>query len=267
MAGEMFELMARIEANAARAAVEGRDCVRVGPFVATIHPTSDMLWLNHVVPAGGLTDRSFCVEHFEELRRVYQARGRVLRFEFLEGLWPGLGPALEQWGMELQGRMPFMICRRGELKVVAAPGVEVQWLTAGDDDALLAEFARTGKRSFGDDAAVIEPHEVAELRAKLAGERYRCTIGRIDGQMVGVGTMVVLGEELAGVGTLPEYRRRGVAATVSSVLVADHFRRGGELVWLSAGDTAAHDAYAKIGFGDAGVQLNYMDRSVHGYTP
>jgi ribosomal protein S18 acetylase RimI-like enzyme len=264
VAGDLQGLMERIEANAARAASDGRECVRVGPFVATFHPTSEMIWLNHVVPATGLTVRSFTVEHFEELRRLYREHGRVLRFEFLEALWPELGPALGRWGMDLQGRMPFMLCRRGELRAVSAPGVEVRWLSAEDDDAALSEFAMTGKRSFGDQAAAVEPQEVAELRAKLAGERYRCAVGRIGGCAAGVGTMLVLGDELAGVGTLPEYRRRGVAATVSSVLVADHFRRGAEFVWLSAGDNVAHDAYAKIGFADAGVQLNYMDRSEAG---
>jgi len=259
---DLTELARRIEANAARAAANGRESLRVGPFLATFHPTSDMIWLNHVVPAAPLAERSFMVEHFEELRRLYRQHGRILRFEFLEALWPGLGPALERWGMELQGRMPFMMCRRGELQAANAPGVEVRWVSASDDDALLAEFALTGKRNFGDTTSQVEPHEVPELRAKLAGDRFRCAAGWIGGRMAGVGTMVVLGEELAGVGTLPEFRRRGVAVTVSSALLADHFRRGGELAWLSAGDQVARDVYATIGFADAGVQLNYIDRSV-----
>lgn len=260
MTADLRALMARIESNTARAAAAGRESVRVGPFVATFHPASELIWLNHVVPAAELSERSFTVEQFEELRRHYQQRGRRLRFEFLEDLWPELGPALEQWGMELQGRMPFMICARGALRMIVAPAIELCPVAAADTDATLAEFLRTGKRSFGDDATQIDANEINELRRGLTESRYRCLAGRIDGQMAGVGTMVVLSDELVGVGTLPEYRRRGVAATISSALVADHFARGAELVWLSAGDAAAHDVYAKIGFADAGVQLNYMDR-------
>jgi len=260
VAVDLTHLMKRIEENAARAAADGRESVLVGPFLATFHPTSDMVWLNHVVPAVAPADRAFTVEHFDGLRRLYREHGRILRFEFLEALWPTLGPALESWGMELQGRMPFMLCGPGDLKSVQAPGVEVQALSERDGDDLLAEFTATAKRSFDVEGGRVEPHEIVEFREALASGRFRSMIGRVDGRMAGVGTMVVRSDELAGVGTLPEFRRRGVAATVNSALVADHFRRGGELAWLSAGNEAAHGVYRKIGFHDAGVQLNYIDR-------
>ena len=75
---------------------------------------------------------------------------------------------------------------------------------------------------------------------------------------VGVGT--TLGSELAelqGVTTLPDARRRGVAAAVSSALVDAVFAQGGNAVWLSVEDAAARACYAKLGFRTIGERLNY----------
>jgi hypothetical protein len=46
---------------------------------------------------------------------------------------------------------------------------------------------------------------------------------------------------------------------VSSALLVEHFAAGGDWAWLSAADEAARALYAKVGFQDAGVQLNYID--------
>lgn len=75
---------------------------------------------------------------------------------------------------------------------------------------------------------------------------------------MGVGTTLGSGlSELQGVTTLPDARRRGVAATLSSALVANVFAQGSEAVWLSAEDAAARACYAKIGFRTIGSRLNY----------
>ncbi len=77
-------------------------------------------------------------------------------------------------------------------------------------------------------------------------------------QAAGVGT--TLGAdliELQGVTTRAEFRRRGVAASLSSALVAAHFAHGGRAVWLSAEEDAARDCYTKIGFRTVGSRLNY----------
>jgi ribosomal protein S18 acetylase RimI-like enzyme len=68
--------------------------------------------------------------------------------------------------------------------------------------------------------------------------------------------------ELVGVATLPALRRRGVAATLCSVLIKDHFEGGGDLVWLSAGDAIAQATYERIGFRNVDFRLNYIDAPV-----
>ncbi|MGW1198009.1 GNAT family N-acetyltransferase [Streptomyces sp. NPDC002536] len=55
--------------------------------------------------------------------------------------------------------------------------------------------------------------------------------------------------EVAGIGTLPTERRRGLALAVTAALVADARQRlGVETVFLSAGDDAVARVYARAGF-------------------
>lgn len=54
--------------------------------------------------------------------------------------------------------------------------------------------------------------------------------------------------EVVGVATLPAYRRRGLAAALTSALVQDALERGVELVCLSAGDGDVARVYERVGF-------------------
>jgi predicted GNAT family acetyltransferase len=50
------------------------------------------------------------------------------------------------------------------------------------------------------------------------------------------------------VATLPAFRRRGIAAALTSELVRDAFERGAEVVFLSAGDVSIARVYERAGF-------------------
>ncbi|MFF3409089.1 GNAT family N-acetyltransferase [Streptomyces sp. NPDC002742] len=54
--------------------------------------------------------------------------------------------------------------------------------------------------------------------------------------------------EVAGVGTLPAARRRGLALAVTAALVADARTRGVDTVFLSAGDDDVARIYGRLGF-------------------
>jgi predicted GNAT family acetyltransferase len=60
--------------------------------------------------------------------------------------------------------------------------------------------------------------------------------------------------EIAGIGTLARFRRRGAGSAVSAALAADHFSRGGALAWLTAADEAARRVYLGIGFRPTGAR-------------
>jgi GNAT superfamily N-acetyltransferase len=194
------------------------------------------------------------------LREFFKRHGRRLRFEILEPLWPELGDELLACGVQLQGRMPLMLCGPQDLRSPPMPGgLSIHDLEASTANPVLAEALAVARRAFGEERHEPTPQELTEHREALAADRYRTAVARLGGAIVGVGSMSVGNDELVGVGTAPEFRGRGVAAAVSRYLVEQHFRLGGPLAWLSAGSEAARSVYARIGFRLAGDQVNLMD--------
>jgi predicted GNAT family acetyltransferase len=59
--------------------------------------------------------------------------------------------------------------------------------------------------------------------------------------------------EVVGVATLPAFRRRGLGAAVTALLVADARRRGVETVFLTAGDEEIARVYGRLGFERVGT--------------
>ncbi|MCC6389747.1 MAG: GNAT family N-acetyltransferase [Bryobacterales bacterium] len=249
----------RIAECAVQAAGMGRTVTQVGPFRACIDPSTDLIFLNYAVPVWALGTPEETREQLERLREIFHQSGRRLRFEFVDGIWPGLPEALEQFGLELQFRVALMACTPDTFRPAHAPGVDVKPVSAGDTEA--QRLFHIIQRQAFDAAGEASPEELAQIRHQIRHGFWRCFIASLDGLPAGVGTLVPfeMAAELAGVGTLPDARRRGVAATLSSSLVASHFEGGGGLVWLTALTEAARAAYRTIGFADVGVQWNYME--------
>jgi predicted GNAT family acetyltransferase len=255
----LLDLLRRIEADTADGAGRGMIVRRVGPFVAIVHPTNDFVWLSAVVMDSRADVRALAPTMIDELRSLFREHQRILRFEIFEPLWPGVAGMLESCGVAVQGRMPLMVCAPGDLRPFAAAGVEIRPVTASATDQEIEEFLATARRCFGE-ARPVGPADVAEARGNLSIGRYRWAAAWVDGTLAGVGSMTVSNNELVGIGTVAEFRGRGIATMVSSHLVAEHFARGADVAWLSAGESAAEAAYRKIGFRGAGVQVNYLDR-------
>ena len=248
-----------MEAGTVRALTQREGWSSVGPFFVTFHPTSNMTFMNYAIPAQPEVDVRDLPRTVERMRELFRERKRVLRFEFLEPIHKGLGAALKECGLKLEREAPLMVCGRGDLIDFVNHDVQVRTLDAGVTDEVLKELLLVGRRAFGVNDEVVKPAEIVEQREHLGAGRYRTAYATIDGVVVGIGSMTVQTDELVGIGTLPEHRRRGVAASVSSFLVREHFLRGGKMAWLSAGDETAEAVYRKIGFHTVGVQSNYID--------
>ncbi|HVP13322.1 MAG TPA: GNAT family N-acetyltransferase [Phycisphaerae bacterium] len=258
---QLIPVLQRIEADTARMLRAERESVEVGPFLAAFHRASDMVWLNFAVPIGPTDDAESVRRALPLLREEFERRNRVLRFEYLAARHPALAGQLEDLGLTLQLAAPLMICTPGDLRAIAPPACELHQLDGDAADSDLADFVRVGKMSFGATPVSVEAHEIEGFREALRQGRWKCLLARDQGAAIGVGTFCIGNSELAGVGTLPQFRRQGVAAAVSSRLLADHFAAGGIGAWLSAGTEIARALYLKVGFQDAGVQLNYIEGS------
>jgi ribosomal protein S18 acetylase RimI-like enzyme len=254
-----LELLKMLEDSNNAAVALDRKVVNVGCFRAMFTAHDAFPNFNYAVPLTGANDPETVRANLEQLMRAFKTADRLPRFEFTAELWPNLIVALEEAGFTLESTDPVMLLEPEFFKPFLAPNVQVRLLEPSDSDADIAALITIQGRGFGaGEAYVASLDEIASRRASLSYGR-RCALASLAGQHAGGGmTLEIDGiAELAGVATLSEFRRHGVAASLSSKLCEAHFENAGRCVWLSAGDDAAQACYEKIGFRLIGGRTNY----------
>ncbi|GGC02105.1 GNAT family N-acetyltransferase [Cellulomonas carbonis] len=148
-------------------------------------------------------------------------------------------------------RQRLMGARPDELLPAAAPDGLV--LRAADPEDL-GTVAAVDVEAFGGDVAAAR----AWIGPQLAATHVTVGLALLGGEPVGTAYTVrsdgaagpaVL---LAGVGVVPRARGRGVAAALSSWLVAESVEAGAELAHLQPDDERAARVYARLGFSEVG---------------
>jgi ribosomal protein S18 acetylase RimI-like enzyme len=246
---------ARLEAIA-RAVIAnagaGRESTAVGPFIALVDHVSQSPWSSLAVPAPGSPAGTDWTGALPILEAFFAARGRALRFEFLEALFPTLGPALEGAGWPLASRDPAFVCGPADLVPAAAvSGLSLEPLDAGSPDDLVQVFLGVQEESFEPGKPRgISAADRAQLRSRMRLGALRCLLARLDGVPAGAGNALPAAgfAEIAGIGTLPRFRARGIGSAVTARLAADLFATGTGTAWLTAGGEPAARIYRRLGF-------------------
>jgi predicted GNAT family acetyltransferase len=191
------------------------------------------------------------------LRSVFKQRNAELEIEYNEALFPQVGKWLEAAGLTVAERNPLMACRPNTFKPVTAPEVILRRLTDRSSAPDMQAFQTIRWTDGGDNTHAVPP--VERLRNELASESSVYVLAWLDGEPAGTGVSHSLKgvAELVGVVTQADKRRRGVAATVTSDLVARHFESGGNFVFLDAADEVVATLYERIGFKKFGTNLVY----------
>jgi len=166
-----------------------------------------------------------------------------------------------QWGVRVPPGIRWVYGRRvvslrlmalepaGFRPASAVAGLTIDSAGPADLDAVLGIDAI----AFGEDPAV----ERAWLEPHLGAAGVDVALGRLHGEPVATGYTIRTDDRagpclyLAGVAVLPAARGRGVAAALSSWLVARGLDRGADLVHLHADSDEAARVYARLGFADA----------------
>ena len=125
-----------------------------------------------------------------------------------------------------------MVCTPGRFRPFNAPGVQVIMLHGDEPDALLIAGMQIQHESF---AVSNEPPPSAEferVRERIRAGTLQSALAFLDGVPAGAGNMIPIAgvAELGGVATGPAFRRRGVAATLSSFMTEQLFGAGGAAV-------------------------------------
>jgi ribosomal protein S18 acetylase RimI-like enzyme len=224
-----------------------RDAVPVGPFTLFIDRHSDHPFVNYAIPEAGAG--AWPAEAIAALRDECAARGRVARLEFVVSAAPGLAEALAAGGFGLEAELPVMVCTPATLAHSSRPaGTTIEAVGATAPGALVRELIGAQREAFGELPAVGDAEVARFARVIGAGAGL---LARVDGEpAAGAQYTPPAGglAELAGIGTRPRFRRRGLAAALTAATAAHAFAHGADTAFLTPGDDGAQRVYERAGF-------------------
>jgi ribosomal protein S18 acetylase RimI-like enzyme len=196
-------------------------------------------------------------EAVARLRSMFEHHADKLQIEYDEVAFPEVGRWLEAAGLERVERNALMASRPTRFKQFAGPGVAVSRLTTKSPAADMEAFQTIRWTNGGDNEGPIA--SVGQLQEQLESPRSVYLMAWLDGQPAGTGVSHSLkgAAEIVGIVTRADKRRRGVAATVTSELVARHFASGGDFAFLDAADQGAVKLYEGLGFKTFGANGVY----------
>lgn len=244
-------LLERMAAGFSQAAAEGRTVVDKGAFSVFLSDSPEPV-LSLALPQQDLRDWTQAIARMEA---PFNARNLPPRLEIFAELYPTLGDALERVGFVRTDVAPLMALTP---KDAPLPVTDEACLDLATEPDLLEPFLYGQSRAYGgsgENALVW----LSQVRAGLASGSLLGVALLQEGEVVAGASVQRGGEvgELAGVWTKPELRRRGLAERACRVLLTTFFAAGNTLCWLSAAPDAA-GLYRKLGFQDAGTQVNYI---------
>jgi predicted GNAT family acetyltransferase len=201
-------------------------------------------YLSYAIPEDGAEPTA---QDVAALVEAYRRRDRLPRLEFLPAVAPAVERALLEQGFQIEARLPVMTCAPDQAVDLPAPdGIVIERPETADDmrGILTAQHAAFGQPAPDDDAV-----------ARATGGRELRLLARdaSTGLVVGGGVATIPAQatsEIAGIGVLAEYRRRGIAGAITSRLARELFADGVTTAFLTPGDAGAHSVYARAGFAD-----------------
>ncbi|MEV6978704.1 GNAT family N-acetyltransferase [Kitasatospora sp. NPDC093806] len=205
----------------------------------------------------------------EDVRRVV-ARQRELglpeAFEWVGEHDPLLRAAVEEAGLAVHEH-PLLVLGPQDEPAAASDGpagVSVRVLAA--DDPALAQALAVPHLAFGEPGTGVGAAGAAELAVAAVAVAADGTAARVAGRITAGNTVLAAAfedgaalcagqhnpvgpvTEVAGVGTLPSARRRGLGLAVTAALVANARANGVRTVFLSAADEDVARIYRRAGF-------------------
>jgi GNAT superfamily N-acetyltransferase len=244
---------ARIAAHI-RAAASSRPGGRTGPFTIGLDPHTDNPMRNYAVPdhgaRPGAAEIAALITSFRHCRRIP-------RLEYIEEDAPQVWPALAAAGFTIEHRTPVMTATPATRLTPGSPaGITIRQAASHADLAAAAAVQHHAYQMPGPPA----PHDIARLtRLTQRGGLVAVAIDDASGTVTGTGLIDVTGDrpavgELAAVGVLTTFRRRGIASALSAHLARTAHSRGISLVFLEA-EPAEEQIYRRAGFTDATTKL------------
>ena len=185
------------------------------------------------------------------LLATFDRRGVAPRLLLAHSVFPQTQSAARTLGLSATERIPGMVVTAAE--TVPAPETGADIGRVGPEGPDLEAFARVAAAGFGlpiETAAVIctpavlSAPGVSFYLARTGAGPACCTVSMRTGDELGIYL----------VGTVPEQRRRGLAAAVVSRALADGFAAGAALAYLQS-STMGYGVYRALGFREVTQEL------------
>ncbi len=232
------------------------DLDTIGPFTCFFRRDNPMPEINYARPTGAIEGDVSSI--IAQVRSAFASRGLPCRWEFLSDLTPAFDELLVAHGFPVPEPRPLMVVTQNSFTPTTASDVEVRAVTADETRSL----SRVLDRAFGAPEESEPAHGIEQDTVGRMLAHGSAVFGAFVGSnLVAGGLHVPVGNttEVCGVGTLPDYRKRGIAGALTSALVADAFGRGCECVFLSAMDESVQRIYARLGFELVGTAMDTME--------
>jgi predicted GNAT family acetyltransferase len=224
--------------------------VETGGFVLGIDPSTTSAHINYATPLPGIVPTS---DDVAALVSIFRARELKPRLEFAPNAAPEVAAALYAAGFTVEEEHEYLVCVTDSFN----PAVDPPLVETPDTDADFLAIDAALAEAFGDEFPA-SPEGAARLRRiQDMGGAVRF-VRASDGSCAGgascsapaVGT-----SELAGVGTRPQHRGRGIAAAVVANLTEAMFAKGNSSVWLEYGGDGSRRVYERVGYRPGGRRL------------
>jgi ribosomal protein S18 acetylase RimI-like enzyme len=229
------------------------EVVEAGGFVIGIDPATTSPHVNYATSLPGAEPSAADVR---SLVREFRTRGLLPRLEFAPDSAPAVEAALREAGFGTEAEHVYLVCTPDTHLPVPSGDLSPQVETPGSDEdyrALDAALAEAFGGAFPPSA-----EGAARLRrTQDGGGAVRFVRAPGDGAAGGaMCTAPAVGTaELAGVGTRPEFRGRGIAQAVTAELAATLFARDARSVWLEYSGEGSRRVYERVGFRPRGRRL------------
>jgi len=239
------------------------EAVKIPTFTLYFHPSEPLTFFNYGIPTA--TDIETIESVLSTVRTEFASRNRRARFEYLEELNPSLGAILKQHGFVEESRDMLMVCNPDTyIPSVNVADLVIEEVTKNSGVGDAQQFLTIQTRGFGGEETEVASAESARQFLRML-DQGRAYIGRLAEEPVAVGMIMETYNgicELAGLATLAEYRRQGIATAITRIAVEQAFNHGAEVVFLSAADERAGRVYQKVGFENYTTVLAFIDNHI-----
>jgi ribosomal protein S18 acetylase RimI-like enzyme/uncharacterized damage-inducible protein DinB len=240
---EAVELSRRVAAYVVASVAGG---TRVGPFTVHFDDHTANVWRNYAVPDIGASPTAGDVAALLDL---FADRDRTPRLEYVPDAAPDVEPALVAAGFTAEFRSPVFGCVRGDSSDRQPPeGITFALVTTDDD---LLDAVRVQHAAY-DEPAPAGAKDVQRLAALTArGGIVVLARDGSSGAPVGSGlceSVTDATSELAAIGVIEPYRRRGIGSAMTAFLARAMHANGAELIWLEREPHVEDRMYELAGF-------------------